>query len=693
MGPTAGIVSLRQGERWLTSHAAQLSEAGIARVDGPLDYGEPGLRLRAGGARADLQTGDVQARDVDWVMTTLSLRGGAAGLQRDGDRLRLRGAALTRCPPQSKAWHVRAADVVFDAEQSVVKARHVRVHIGAVPFVYVPYARFSVGTEPASGFLFPELRHDRDSGLDIALPYYLHLAPNYDATIALRHLGERGTGLAAEFRHLGRGGRSSLHAAHLPADRSYNGTVAHDDYLAQGGDPAAFVHADRWLLRVRHRARRGDWTTAVDFGAASDHDYFKDLRSTLALTSQVALPQRAAVRFARRGFRAQLSAHGTQRLEPGAPTYRRLPEASLAHGGALGPLNWTAAASWASFRVPGTASGVGARVEGDRLHVEPRLRFPVARDWGFAALMVGARHTRYRLDNHRDTDPKPRRDILLGSVDGGLHFERDLRGGRWLQTLEPRLRYFRQTHAGQDHLPVFDAAPLTFSYDQLFRDNRFAGVDRIGDAEELAVGVTSRLRDEDGRERITARLGALARLRAARVALPNADPPPSSALAGDLGTAFGNVRLRASWAWDAERAATHETGFGLAYRKDETRLVNVGYRRRADAGVEQTDIAFHWAVTPRWRLFGRWNHDWGFGQMIEGFAGVGYADCCLEVNVFGHSTLEAARAGGDLAAAAGTETDRGVRVEIVLRGLGGVGDGVDSRLARAIRGFRPNRAR
>ena len=684
--PKTGIVSLRQGGRWLTTHAAQMSQAGVARVDTALDYGERGLRLRAEGAEVDMQNGDVRAREVDWVLTTLSLRGHAARLRKTGDRLHLRTAALTRCPPKSKAWDVRAGDVVFDAERSVVKARHVRVHIAKVPIVYVPYARFPVGAERASGFLFPEIRHERDSGLDFALPYYLHLASNYDATVALRHIRRRGTGLEAEFRHLGAGGRSHVNAAHLPADRSYNGTLARDDYLAQGGDPAAFVRADRWLLGVRHRARRGDWTTAVDFGAASDNDYFKDMRSTLALTSQAALRQRAAVRFARRGFRAHLSAHGAQRLEPGAAAYRRWPDVGVFHGGSLGPLDWTAGASWASFRVPSAANRAHAAVEGGRLHLASGLRLPVDREWGFLALALGARHTRYRLDDHRGADPRPRRDILLGSIDGGLRFERDLRGGRWLQTLEPRLRYFRQTHADQDHLPVFDTAPLTFSFDQLFRDNRFAGLDRIGDAEELAFGVVSRLRDGDGRERLTARLGALARLRSARVALPNAKPPPRSALAGDLGTAFGNLRLGATWAWDAERAAIHQTGFGLAYRKDEARLVNVGYRRRADAGVEQTDISFHWAVTPRWRLFGRWNHDWGFGQMIEGFAGIGYADCCLEVKVLGHKTLEAARA----SATAGAETDRGVLVEIVLRGLGGVGDGVDSRLARAIRGFRPS---
>ena len=690
--PATGLVRMREGSRWLTSHAAEVNDAGVALVEGVFDYGEEGLRLRAADATVDLHSGDVRARDVDWVLTALSLRGRAARIEKEGDQVRLADAALTPCAPDSSLWHLRAGDVELDAGNAAVKARHVRVHLAAVPVFYVPYARFGADRARASGFLFPEVRHDRDSGLDVTLPYYLNLAPNYDATIAARHLRERGTGAQAEFRHLGRWARSSLQAEILPSDRAYNGTLARRDYLAQGGDPAAFAGANRWLWGVEHRGRSGAWTTEVDFAAASDADYLRDLDSTLDSTSQVALRQRAALGYQRGGLRARVSAEGFQRLRPGVAAYRRLPDAALFYAGSLGGLEWTLDTSWTAFRLPGSDAGrVLGRSEGDRLHLEPRLRLPLVRDWGFLALTVGARHTRYTLQGNGDgalaqrrADAEPARNIQLASIDGGLRFERELRGGGWLQTLEPRLRYFHQSHAEQDHLPLFDAAPLTFSYDQLFRDNRLAGVDRIGDADQVSFGVTSRLIDHRGRELLTARLGALTRLRDAKVALPNFDAPPRSALAADLGTEFGNMRLHTSVAWDAERDALRETGIALAYRKDAARVVNVGYRRRMDADIEQTDISFHWALTPRWRLFGRWNHDWRFDQLVEGFAGFGYANCCLEVNLLGHKTIEPSLTG----LAAGPRADRGVLVEVVLRGLGGVGGGVDARLARAIRGLR-----
>jgi len=696
---TAGLVRLRQGDRWLTTHAAEVDDAGVALVDGVLDYGERGLRLRAAGARVALQNGEVSASDVDWVLTALALRGHAAQVDKQGDQLRFTDAALTRCPPAATVWRVRARALEFDAEKSVVTARHVRVHLAGAPVFYVPYARFSVDAQRASGFLFPEIRYEQDSGLDIALPYYANLAPNYDATLAVRDMRARGTGLEGEFRHLARHARSSLHMAFLPADRAYNGSLARADYLQQGGDPAQFAHAKRWMWSVRHRGRRGGWTTGADFSAVSDNDYFQDMDSTLESVSQVALRQWAALRYERGGLRARLSAEGQQRLEPGFAPYRRLPEAGVFYTGSLGAVDWSVDGSWTSFRLPGapgtpdTAGEAQARSEGNRLHIEPRLRLPLVRDWGFLTLAVGSRHTRYALRGN-GAGTEPTRDIHLASIDGGLVFERNLRGGRWRQTLEPRLRFFHQSHARQDQLPVFDTAPLTTSYDLLFHDNRFAGIDRIGEANEVAFGVGSRLRDHRGRELLAARFGALTRLRDPKVVLPNEDAPPKSAFAADLGTAFGNMRLRTTVAWDARRTDRGEAGIALAYRKDAARLVNVGYRRRPDAGVEQTDVSFHWPVTPRWRLFGRWNHDWRFGQMIEGFAGFRYASCCLEVKLLGHKTIKAVPAGvaAGNAGTAAARADRGVLVEIVLRGLGGVGGGVDSRLARAIKGFRRSRA-
>ena len=62
-----------------------------------------------------------------------------------------------------------------------------------------------------------------------------------------------------------------------------------------------------------------------------------------------------------------------------------------------------------------------------------------------------------------------------------------------LQTLEPRLYYLSLPHDGQEDLPVFDTGLYTFSFDSLFYSDRFSRPDRVGDANQITLAVTSQL--------------------------------------------------------------------------------------------------------------------------------------------------------------------------------------------------------
>mgnify|MGYP007087022653 CR=1 FL=1 len=69
-----------------------------------------------------------------------------------------------------------------------------------------------------SGFLFPALSSSNQNGLELSTPYYLNLAPNYDATIAPRYIENRGLMLEAEFRQKSRFGEWLVAGAQLDDD-------------------------------------------------------------------------------------------------------------------------------------------------------------------------------------------------------------------------------------------------------------------------------------------------------------------------------------------------------------------------------------------------------------------------------------------------------------------------------------------
>ena len=671
-----GGVEIRQGHRRLTAAAAVFDEVtSLARARGDVRFDEPGLSVAGASATVNFGASHARVDDAEFVLADLDLRGRAARLERREAVVELDSATLTSCPPGAAPWRIRAGSVRVDTDSQVATSRHARVLLGRVPVFYAPYLRFPVGDSRTSGLLVPDLYRGRD-GIDLSLPYYFNLAPNYDATLTPRWIARRGPGLEGEARHRTRGTQSRLDAAFMPED---------DEYGAAARSGSVFAPSDRWMLRVDHRGRREGLRTRIDYTAVADDDYFVDFASEQGVASRVALERMAEVEYARGGFAARLLAQGFQRLEPGVESYRRLPEVGVTYAGTLkGPLGWSLGAAGAWFESPARSW-----VSGRRYHVDPRLRFDLGRPWGFVRMSGGVRGTAYDLGNvPPGADPRPQRTLGVGALDAGLIFERDvpLAGGPGTQTLEPRLYYLRQSHADQDHLPLFDAAELTYSYRQLFRDNRYAGIDRIEDANRVSLGLVSRLLNASGGEVLAARLGAMIHLEDPRLLLngPMRMPPD---VVGELAGRLGRVHLVARLAWHSAGNELGERGAELSYRRNARSIVNLAYRRHLP-DVEQTDVSFHWPIPgmgDRVGAYGRWNHDWRHGQNIESFAGFAYANCCLAVKLLWHRTIDAPRALPD----GGYGNHEGLMVQISLKGLGGFGSKVDSRLVRGIKGYHP----
>ena len=683
----AGDVEVRQGNRRLAADSATLDEAAsTVRAVGDVRFHEPGFSVRGAEASVDLDSPRAVVEDAEFVLTDLQLRGHAARIARHGEVVELDTTTVTSCPPGDARWRIRAASIRLDAATEIATSRHARLQVGRVPVFYAPYLRFPVSTRRSGGFLVPDIYEGRD-GIDLSVPYYINLAPNYDATLTPRWIAQRGLGIEGEARHRSRWTDTELDAAYLPGDRDYDGELARTDAADL---PGGFSPSDRWSLDIDHRGRRGGFVTEVDVAAVSDNDYFGDFALEEGVASRVALERRGEVEYRRGGLVARLLVQGFQRLESGPQSYRRLPEIGVAYAGSLaGPLGWSMGATWGSFDSP-----TKAVVTGERYHLDPRLRLDLKRPWGFASLSGGVRRTGYDLTGvPLGIDPRPRRSIGIGVLDAGLLLERDVsassgaraRLGAHSQTLEPRLYYLRQSYSDQDDLPRFDTTELTFSYRQLFRDNRYAGLDRIGDANRLSMGVASRLLDATGGEMLVARLGALVHLDDPRVGIgqtTRSDPD----LVGELAGRLGPVRILSRLAWDAGADELGELGMGLSYRRDARRIVNVAYRRRFP-DIDQTDVSVHWPVpgSDRVSAFGRWNHDWRHGQTIESFAGLAYGGCCLAVKLLWHRTMDAPR---NLPGSAMT-TESGLMLQISFKGLGGFGSKVDSRLVRGIKGYRP----
>jgi LPS-assembly protein len=111
-------------------------------------------------------------------------------------------ASYTTCVAPHPDWYLRGEELEVDNLRKVGTARRVSVHFLDVPVLYAPWLQFPLSNERKSGFLTPTLGSTGVRGFEATTPYYLNLAPNYDATITPRLMTKRGLQLGAQFRYL-----------------------------------------------------------------------------------------------------------------------------------------------------------------------------------------------------------------------------------------------------------------------------------------------------------------------------------------------------------------------------------------------------------------------------------------------------------------------------------------------------------
>ena len=574
--------------------------------------------VEADAGRYQLEDDIGEFSDLDYWLRSRRARGSAEQAAQDGlGRIRLTSGSFTTCPEGNDSWWLSAGRIRLDQESGRGHGYDVTLRFKNTPIFYTPYINFPIDERRQSGLLTPSVGYSSNSGLDVSMPWYWNIAPNYDATLAPRLLSRRGLMLESEWRYLRPAMSGTLDLSYLPNDR-----LADDE--------------DRHMVRWRHRTSiRPGLTLRIDATDVSDQSYFQDFGTDVFTSSTPAVERRAELIYSQPNWRLTGRVQDFQSLDPTLPAddepYRRLPQLLLRAGeGLKSGMFWALRSELVRFDRP-------ASVTGTRFDVEPEIGFRQDGGGYFVEPRLSLRHTRYALD---DVVPEAERNLSRtlprATLDAGLVFERSLDDGT-LQTLEPRLFYGYVPFRDQDDIPRFDTGEREFSFDSLFTTQRFIGADRVGDTHQVTTAVTSRMIDPNtGTERFSVSAGQITYLNDRRVRLRPTDPPRRenrSDLAAEAQARFSTAwQGRASVIFDTERDRAPLATAAVSYNPHKRALLNLGYRLREDE-IEQTDISGFWPLNDRLQAIGRWNYSLRESRNLELLAGLEYRSCCYGIQV------------------------------------------------------------
>lgn len=573
------------------------------------------------------------------------------------NQYRLTNSTYTTCKAPNPTWYLRMHDLKLDFDRDKGEARNSVMVFKDVPVFYMPWAEFPLSGGRQSGVLAPTIGAGNLTGIDTLVPYYLNLAPNYDATLYPRYMSTRGMQMGGEFRYL----------------TSQSSGVMRGEYL----DEDLVTHTSRSLTYWKDQTNFGSgWSGSVDAEHVSDKTYFADLSSKIASTSQSTLNQQASLAYSSGTWLSgTLTVQRYQTLSGSTP-YSRLPQLGVtAQKNDFHGLDFSLPVEYTDF-------SSSTQDAGRRLWANPQVSLPMQSSAFFLTPKAQFHVMQYDLTRRTTTgDSNITKVIPTVSVDSGVVFERDTTvGGKdQINTLEPRVYYVRTPYRDQSQIPIFDTSVADFNFGQIFSENRYVGKDRVVDANQLTAGVQSRMIEAStGEEWLRGALAQRYYFENQQTVIPG-ETPRTGRVADVLASLSGRVTKKIwvdnSLEYEPTNGRWQRAATDLRYQAERSKVVSVGYRYYAGS-YRDIDLSAQWPLWGGFYGVGRYELNLRDHRLSEGIAGVEYKGDCWVLRTVWQTLVTSS-----------TTRSNSFYVQMEFSGLASAGSSPVNLLKRSVSGY------
>lgn len=561
----------------------------------------------------------------------------------DQDHMTAHQGTYTTCrrtpgPSWVPPWVLSARQLVINNEEEIGQAQGAYIEFNGVPLLPVPPFSFPVTERRKTGFLPPIFGLDSANGFELATPYYLNLAPQYDLTLTPTFMTQRGVNLEGQLRYLAPSYWADLKLAVMPSDP------------LRGRDRAAlaFTHNGQLPSPV------GAISIVTNISRVGDDNYWSDFASSTILQTGVPiggtnrqLPADITASWSGGDLSSMLKIQKWQGLQIVTP-YDRIPQWTLRYAQSnVQGIDWSVDADITQF--------VGDRANthqpnAQRAFAWAQLGYPMIWPAGYLTPKLQVHAAGYQFDTPVRQQQSASNLVGTFSLDAGLTFERNtaVLGVAVLQTLEPRAFYVYTPYTDQSVLPNYDTGAQDLNLTAIFTENAFVGHDKVSDNNLLTLGLTTRfLNPDSGAQFASFGLAQRLRFEEQKVTLLPGQAPAATGLSDIL--VGSRVNLGERWVLDAATQYNLQTQqsvrsvVGGRYHPADFQTINVSYRSQQNLS-EQVDLSWQWPLDRFWRAatgdslapegrfygLGRIAYSLRDQQLVDSLLGLEYdADCWI----------------------------------------------------------------
>ncbi|AJQ53518.1 TPA: LPS assembly protein LptD [Aeromonas hydrophila] len=704
-----GDVKVRQGVRKFDSDYAELDQKSRDVIAiGNIYYNDGQITVTSDKTlKSNLDTKNSELEEGKYQVHGSPVRGSAdrVTMTNNNQNITLEGAQYTTCPPGQEVWTLKAGSIDIDQTEVFGEAWNASLWLYDYPVFYFPYINFPIKDERKTGLLYPGYTQSSKNGMDITQPFYWNIAPNYDATITSRFMDRRGLMEQVQFRYMPDPAHvGSLYFENLANDKQYDETPSLNQAMSDG---------HRYLLNANHTSLFADnaMRVSLDYTKVRDRDYnyFNDFSPKVGTQVENQLQQSLMAGYFQPNWNINTEVRTYQILLASAQQPHELMpriDHNYYQQGSWYDLAWnTEITKFGYNNAQAIAQNQGGAYTGTRVYTAPTLTMPLINEAGYYLdSQYKLMYTRYDQevpDNMSQTfvsrfTPENGNGVTLDEgiitrtlpsfrLKGGMTFERNQNwfGGDANQTLEPEFQYLYVPYKNQDNIGVYDSTSMRQDYYSLFSDRRYAGLDRISDSNRVSIGLTSRVYDEAGDERIR-----LAVAQAFDFVAPRVKLYPSETLTTNTRSPLsfeGDAKINEQWfahagaQYDVDQSRLSSANSAVEYRREKL-ISQLNHRFVRDANYDlenkgqvtdlnQIGLLLTTPLNDQWHLYGGYYQELNQSVKSDRKVGLKYDSCCWSINF----NLEWVNTPDNVTMRPTSERSLGIQFE--MKGLGSVGTG------------------
>ena len=557
----------------------------------------------------------------------------------------LKNASMTSCANPNQGWTLQAKEIVLNSQERRGLAKNIKIKAANKTIFALPFLPFATSDERMSGFLEPSISYSSD-GVDMMIPYYRVISKKSDITIAPRYIAKRGPGIEMNFRSL-HGNDNNIR--NLDLIYFSNDDEFEDEFFDDV--------TSRWIYKYTDKFTYDSSFINIDWSKSSDGLVLRDIPGDITSIGYQRI-QNLNQNFS---FNTQfnnsfltIEHQGYQSLNPILSNgYVKSPSISYRFLKKINGIVISEKLSISSFKANRIHGYYGYQttnnkflrlienpVEGRRIFSEFSLsKYAYINGFNISS-NIGLKSINYDLSNNAQKTKNI--NVPNALLDISTIFLKNDGDNKYF--IEPRLTMGYSAYQDQKNNPIFDSDVIS-SNNELFNNDRFSGMDRIGDQSFYTLSMKYK-KMSLGHEKISLSLSKKYYLKDRKVWMPQMNNS-IEAMNDDEGPLF----IQGAW---MPSKKTSIVGHGEYFKKNNkvplggitlNHKFNSGsigfakrYRRMAGDFNDQMNYSEVFAdisLNSNFKLITKLKRDNENNKNIESLIGIEYENCCVALRITG----------------------------------------------------------